>query len=110
MTDIKAAAERLRRMANEGSDAWTLARWALPLLEETPIDEAWLMSAGFEQLDDKGSGCFRQSADGCTQISWGYRGQWLVNRVELDEAAQPNTRGALRRLAMALEITLNETP
>ena len=52
---VHEAAERLRKfdgvltdenMFRIGNDKDTLARWALPVLDSTPIDEAWLTELG----------------------------------------------------------------
>lgn len=131
MSDVQSAAERLRRVqqgetlkAVYSNPHWAaatnyqlahecdMAEVALAYLaehpadSELPIDEEWLRSVGFEAFDEHGSGWFKDSPGGSTRVSIGYRGQWLVNGNEMEYAAQPKTRGDLRRLCFALGVEL----
>jgi hypothetical protein len=111
MTDIQSAAERLRRhMADpnhrdtyHGKESTLVGDWATlarAYLAEHPADDgeaiqvAWLVSMGFEALDEHDSGWFKQSPDG----------------REMEDAAQLKTRGDLRLLCRALGILLTERP
>ena len=74
------------------------------------IDEEWLRSVGMAHFRGEPDSSGLEISNGCTQISRGYRGQWLVNGAELDDLSWPKTRGDLRRLAAALGVPLNEVP
>lgn len=121
--DVRAAAERLRTkwtkpsMCSEydgtPSPAWVedLAIVAEAYLSEHPadgdveIDEAWLRSIGFTDIDNMSGGLFVEEDCGLI-VSRGYRGQWLVNGTELYKELK--TRSDLRRLLAALGIEAKE--
>jgi hypothetical protein len=120
MSEIEAAAERLNktddsnlfywRSDDPNRDAATVAKWALPLLDATPIAEDWLRSVGFKPDEQDGYlEIESEDSDGSLLLQalpWGeYR---LVKLGESIDIAAPKTRGQLRLLAKALGITLRE--
>ena len=109
---VRYAAERLRRFVDSISDednpSPELTRAIRTLLAEypedsdTPVDEAWLRSVGFEQYLD----CFRlrNRAEGyelarSSEGLWDYMGRYIK---------APTTRCDVRRLAAVLGLTLKQ--
>ena len=118
------AAERLRQHESGGisprykglsvaetvaTDRYTLANWALPLLDTTPVDEAWLRSIGFSTQPGHPDYVLwhgdietrRIYIDEREDRMWSYHtGR---NEVLLIGGLHPKTRGAVRLLLAALE-------
>lgn len=130
MTDeLQAAAERLKTYeggtlhipCDVEAALWTLANWALPLLDPTPIDEAWLRECGWKGWDvpseEEPYSLYVPAGEFVTwelRLAWGY-GLSMVrlhdNRklvVESVELVNAKTRGQLRLLCLALGIELKE--
>lgn len=144
--ELRAAAERWRqRQTDDGcetdddyheptsdfEDNHTLANWAAPLLDPTPIDEAWLRACGWKQWPDDSEfaeyDLYLPMAD---EISWECRLAYQSNgiyalrmcaeevhaglvseSVELFGSRNRKvvvTRGQLRLLCLALGIPLKE--
>ena len=98
MSEVSKAAERLRDEFDERRsaadrliDLRTVAEWALPLLDETPVTKQWCDSIGFETR------AIYQGNDWIPTV-WGNQG-W----IEFPSGA---TRGQLRLLCLALGIEL----
>ena len=133
MSDVKAAAERLRdwntNIGNPGhldrtiKDAPLVAAWALPLLDETPADLDWWKSCGARQLfdDDQNLYITKEVGYDCHENGIGTENLigWVARSTFDDEAASLGalgdgdssrvaTRGDVRRLCGALGISLRE--
>ena len=131
--EVQAAAERLRQMRADSNDHdggypatvagrtqslfdhAAIAAWALPLLDSTAIDEAWLRSVGFEvEYDDLRDREFRFQLDDDRWIAAFAPSDLLGYSLRIEGnasyalLADYSTRGQLRLLALALGIELNE--
>lgn len=133
MSDVKAAAERLRR----ARVAWGAEYLDNPVMVEVPvailrdhdiiadaylaehpaddgeaIDEAWLLSVGFENMVSGvkmriKSAAWKDSDHHLRHTQFGFVGDaWFANGLG---CAPCKTRGDVRRLAKALGIELKET-
>ena len=133
MTDLHAAAARLRRHDGEvkcnnfagspyyrpdeprqwddvavSDDQATVTYFALPLLDSTPIPDD-LSPLGFREISDacRPCGWSIDSTESIHILSRGYRGRWLIDGREMQE--QPETMGQLRMACKVLGITLQES-
>ena len=134
MSEVSKAAERLSKngysstieldaagptgfvIVNGGTwdDVTDLADWALPLLDETAIDNAWLESAGFECMGEAlmygyllgGLSSFAVHPTPVSEATWTFK----TREGMVADVPPPKTRGAVRMLCLSLGITLTEPP
>lgn len=128
MTNIKAAAERLRRQRNGSLSAYgfdierrhadesTLADYALTLLDETPIADCyatdpanwrdeWLVSIGFRPDDEQDYLFINAGCDAMFDLQAMAAGPWrLATPEDSVDIPRPRTRGAVRLLLAALGV------
>lgn len=124
MNAIRQVADRLRRHreswseeyrnTQQGSDESTLADFALPLLDETAIDEVWLKSIGFvfpAKVRGCQQHCYAPLLPGAatSRMHCGVRSDGTVFvYVSTVDCPHIKTRGELRLLCLGLGITLQE--
>jgi len=129
MTDLQQAAERLRRI-HQGEDAeavygrdinlndfadpyvcdlrGALGEW-LAEHDPTPIDEAWLRSVGLcEREGDPWDGVLVLDSGDDLSLQWEDGCVWLFLYADCRECCHVKTRGAFRRLASVLGLSLTE--
>jgi hypothetical protein len=121
--EVRAAAERLARFyggetyytvwgceptmhGHQQRDERKVLDACLPWFDETPIDEAWLGSVGFEWDDELeeyvalGNESLPLTFDNVLQ-------RWMFGGAKV---SAPRTRGDVRRLCSALSIQLKDRP
>ncbi len=130
MNDVKTSAERLRRLyggesyytvygceptlhGHQQRDERKILDTALPLWDDTPINEGWLRSVGFVGGNKwpNGFGYMELEAGPNTiTVSEPIDGteEWLVGGERIPHCLMPETRGDVRQVFRKLGITLKE--
>lgn len=123
MNEANEAAERLKDHESGGDpypfdggarqmcDTETIARWALPLLDATPVTADWLRSVGFRQDDERPYHWINNTFTKFDLVAWD-DGDWELANADNSIPLVPriNTRGAVRMLCISLSIQLTEPP
>lgn len=143
MSDLTEAAARLltekhydywesNRNPGAVDDARKVATWAAKMLDETPIDEAFLRSVGFKDWDCADGDEYDMWHPANSELSWKCRLAWIANGMYVVRMCDPDdseydgvsesvelfdsrnstkvvTRGQLRMLCQSLGIELKES-